>query len=94
LNDKVLVVGERTKNNSQPILVIDADDVSASHSASTGRIDADEVYYLQSRGLSKKEAERVVVEGFFDQQLNDIKDKKVRITLKTLIEKSLSEVQF
>ena len=46
LYDHVLVVGENTKNNSQPILQIDTDDVKASHGATTGRVDKDQLFYL------------------------------------------------
>lgn len=90
LDDKVLVVGEKTKNNSRPILMIEADDVSASHGASTGRINEDEIYYLQSRGLNKIEAEKLIIEGFFAQLTFEIKDEKI----KQEVEKSLGKVEF
>lgn len=78
LEDNVLVVGEGTYNNSQPILEIDADDVKASHGATTGRVDESSVYYLMSRGLSKTESENLVVEGFFESLISKIEDEKVR----------------
>lgn len=78
LDDRVLVVGQNTQNNSRPILKIDADDVKASHGAVTGRISRDQLYYLQSRGLSLKEAEELIVKGFFEDILNCINDAKLR----------------
>lgn len=78
LNDNILVVGDATKSNSQPILQIDANDVSASHAATTGRVDASQVFYLTSRGLSLREAEALIIEGFFTSVLNKIPAGNVR----------------
>lgn len=78
LEDNVLVVGDKTKNYSQPILEIEADDVKASHGATTGRIDESHLYYLMSRGLSKSEAESIIVDGYLSSVLDLIVDEKVK----------------
>ena len=78
LNDNVLVVGENTKNNSKPILEIEADDVKASHGATTGRVSEDQLYYLESRGLNKIESQSLIVEGFFESLLSKITDDKIK----------------
>ena len=83
LDDAVLVVGQDTQNKSQPILEIDADDVKASHGATTGRIDENQVYYLTSRGLSKKEASELIVDGFFESMLSTIADENIRNKVKS-----------
>lgn len=85
LEQSVLILGENTTNNSQPILEIEADDVKASHGSTTGRIREDQVYYLMSRGLDKKESEDLIVDGFFESLINKIQDtsvsEKIRGTL-------------
>lgn len=78
LEDNVLNVGDKTKNHSQPILEIEADDVKASHGATTGRVSEDQIYYLMSRGLTREEAEKNIIEGFFEEGLLLIKDDKIR----------------
>ena len=78
LEDNVIVVGKSTQNNSQPILEIEADDVKASHGATTGQINPEQVYYLQSRGFSEEEAKDTIIEGFFNSLLSRIKDEKIR----------------
>ncbi|OGC70040.1 hypothetical protein A2415_01635 [candidate division WWE3 bacterium RIFOXYC1_FULL_39_7] len=78
LSDRALVIGNGTKNNSEPILEIDADDVKASHGASTGKIDKNELYYLQTRGLTEKEASDLIIAGFFNKILDTIADPAVR----------------
>ncbi len=78
LQTNTLVIGDKTSNNSQPILEIEADDVKASHGSTTGRVDSSMVYYLQSRGFSKQEAESLIVEGYFAETLNKIYDPTIR----------------
>jgi len=78
LNNKTLVIGDGTKNTTRPILEIEADDVKASHGATTGRVRESDVYYLTSRGLTKKEAEEIIVEGFFESLVAKIEDGDVR----------------
>jgi Fe-S cluster assembly protein SufD len=78
LHDGVLVTGDKTHNNAQPILEIEADDVKASHGATTGRIDKEQVYYLMSHGLNRDEAEKLVIEGYFEDLLSRIVDPEVR----------------
>jgi len=78
LDDNVLVLGEGTKNQADPTLEIKNNDVKASHGSTTGRINEDEIFYLMARGLSRKYAENMIVEGFFEKLLNQIEDEAVR----------------
>jgi Fe-S cluster assembly protein SufD len=55
-----------------------ADDVRCTHGATVGKIDADEVFYLRSRGIPYDEAERLIVEGFFDPIMQRIPFEGVR----------------
>jgi Fe-S cluster assembly protein SufD len=78
LHDNVLVLGDKTRNSSKPILEIEANDVKASHGAATGRINEEKIYYLMSRGLNQKEAEDLIVKGFLENILDKITDASVR----------------
>lgn len=86
LEDYVLVVGEKTKNNSQPILTIEADDVRASHGATTGRINQEQLYYLCSRGLSMEEAQKTIIDGFFAEVLETIADESIKSKVLSFLE--------
>ena len=77
LSHNVLVVGNKTSNTSQPILEIDADDVKASHGATTGRINEDQLYYLSTRGLDPVTAKNLIIKGFFESELQNIKDQSL-----------------
>jgi Fe-S cluster assembly protein SufD len=55
-----------------PQLEIENNDVRCTHGATVGQIDEDHLFYLQSRGISREEARRVVVFGFFNQVLDKV----------------------
>jgi len=87
---RVLMLSEKARGDANPILLIDEDDVMAGHAASVGRVDPLQLYYLMSRGITKSEAERLVIHGFLapvveklpieavKRQLIDIIERKVR----------------
>lgn len=58
---RVLMLSKDARGDANPILLIDEDDVTAGHAASVGRVDPLQLYYLMSRGISKKEAERLII---------------------------------
>jgi Fe-S cluster assembly protein SufD len=64
LSNHVLKLSERAIANSIPALEIDNNEVKASHGATVGQIDEEQLFYLRSRGLSQEEAEHLIVNGF------------------------------
>jgi Fe-S cluster assembly protein SufD len=60
-----LILSENARADSIPGLEIEANDVRCTHGATAGRVDEEMLFYLQSRGLKRDEATRLVVEGFF-----------------------------
>ena len=71
--NKNLVLTDGCRAESVPNLEIETGDiVGAGHSASTGRFDEEQLFYLQSRGIDETEARRLVVRGFFTIVLNKI----------------------
>ena len=73
-----LLLSKNAHADSIPGLEILADDVRCTHGATVGKIDKDEVFYLLSRGIPQKEAERLIVEGFFDPIMQRIPFDGVR----------------
>ncbi len=73
-----LVLSSKARADSIPGLEILADDVRCTHGATVGKIDPDLVFYLRSRGVPKADAERLVVEGFFDPIMQRIPFEGVR----------------
>jgi Fe-S cluster assembly protein SufD len=73
-----LVLSDHARADSIPGLEILADDVRCTHGATVGKIDPNEVFYLRSRGIPYTEAERLIVEGFFDPIMQRIPFEGVR----------------
>lgn len=69
LSNRNLLLGDAARADSIPTLRIGNDDVRCSHGSATGRIGAEELFYLQSRGLSEEQAREIIVLGFFEDLL-------------------------
>jgi Fe-S cluster assembly protein SufD len=69
-----------------PGLEILANDVRCTHGATVGRVDREQLFYLMSRGLSRGEAERLIVRGFFEDVLARVELEPVREALATALE--------
>jgi Fe-S cluster assembly protein SufD len=76
-----LMLSNMARADSIPGLEIEADDVRCTHGATSGRVDAEQVFYAQARGLSADEAARLVVAGFFQQVFDRITIAPVREAL-------------
>lgn len=85
-----LVLSEKARADSIPGLEILTDDVRCTHGATVGKIDQDLVFYLQSRGLARKDAEKLIVEGFFDPIMQRIPFETVRQRFQKAIEEKMS----
>jgi Fe-S cluster assembly protein SufD len=85
---RLMILGERGRADANPILLIDEHDVMAGHAATVGQIDEEQLYYLQSRGLSKSDAEKLIVHGFLTPIVEDIENEQlVEQFTKTMIRK-------
>ncbi len=73
-----IVLEEGARADSIPGLEILADDVRCTHGATVGKLEAEPLFYLKSRGIPQKDAERLVVEGFFDPIMQRIPFEGVR----------------
>jgi Fe-S cluster assembly protein SufD len=69
-----------------PGLEIMANDVRCTHGATVGRVDREQLFYLMARGLSRGEAERLIVRGFFEDVLARVELEPVREALSSALE--------
>jgi Fe-S cluster assembly protein SufD len=90
-----LILSNDARADSLPNLEIAADDVRCSHAATVGQLDEEEIFYLLSRGIGKREAVRLVVFGFFAEVLDQLPDSLdgVRQELVGTIERKLFGLQ-
>ncbi|HYH28153.1 MAG TPA: Fe-S cluster assembly protein SufD [Actinomycetota bacterium] len=84
-----VVLSDDAKADSIPNLEIENNDVRCSHAASVGPVDEDEIFYLQTRGIAREEAERLIVTGFFQEVLDRVPLEEVRTGLEAAIEREL-----
>ena len=83
---KALLLSENSEFNSKPELEIYADDVKCSHGSTSGNVDENSIHYLMTRGLSKKQAVQLLVNGFLNEIIGDIKSNSVRKFIENKIE--------
>ena len=83
---KALLLSENSEFNSKPELEIYADDVKCSHGSTSGSVDENSIHYLMTRGLTKKQAVQLLVNGFLNEIIGDIKSNSVRKFIENKIE--------
>jgi Fe-S cluster assembly protein SufD len=85
-----LIIGTNAHADSLPGLEILADDVRCTHGATVGKIDPSELFYLQSRGLGDRDAQRLIIQGFLDPIIQMMTGETDRTLLQNRIESMLS----
>src|SRR6266704_958493 len=90
LSDHTLLLSDKCRAESIPSLEIGANQVSASHGATTGKIDEEQLFYLMVRGIPREEAERIIVQGFFEPVLQRIPLENLRTRLRRSIVRRMS----
>ncbi len=89
LRDAALHLSDKARSDSIPGLEIDANEVKAGHGSTSGQIDEEQLFYLQARGLSKQDATRMIVLGFFATIVERIPGDAVQQQVLELIEAKL-----
>ncbi|MDQ3866585.1 MAG: Fe-S cluster assembly protein SufD [Actinomycetota bacterium] len=81
-----LLLSERAHADSIPGLEIMANDVRCTHGATISQVDRDELFYCMARGLTRGEAERLIVRGFYQEIFDRIEFDPVREALQAALE--------
>ncbi len=82
-----LLLNDGAKAESIPELEILNEDVRCSHGATMGPIDPEMVYYLKSRGISKEDAERIIVSGFLEPSFKALPESNAEMVRELFLEK-------
>ncbi len=88
-----LMLSEHSRADSIPGLEIEADDVRCTHGSTAGRVDDEQIFYARCRGLTRKEAIRMIVAGFFQQVFDRITIDSVREALGEAIGRRIREYE-
>jgi Fe-S cluster assembly protein SufD len=92
LSNKNLLLSEGAEINTQPVLVIHADEVQAAHGATVGRLDPTALFYLRSRGLPQDQARRLLTAAFC-REVAQSGDPRIQPLLDTALERALGRLE-
>ncbi|MFC7232617.1 Fe-S cluster assembly protein SufD [Saliphagus sp. GCM10025308] len=87
--ENTLMLSDESEADASPKLIINNHDTEASHSATVGQIDAEDLLYMTSRGVSPRLARNMLVEGFFVPVLEEVAVDELREDLEDLIQARL-----
>ncbi|MBI2611548.1 SufD family Fe-S cluster assembly protein [Candidatus Gottesmanbacteria bacterium] len=87
-----LLIGKSAWADSRPKLEILANDVRCTHGATIGKINEEEIFYLATRGLERKLAEKLIIKGFLQEVVNKVTDVNIKIDLEKKIEYKIDQL--
>jgi Fe-S cluster assembly protein SufD len=85
-----MMLSPKAKVDAIPSLIVETDSVSASHGGTVGEVDENQVFYMQSRGLSRQDAVRVIVEGYFEPIVVQLEDEGLEALVRERISAKLA----
>lgn len=85
--NKIMVFDPDCYASANPYLFIDEYDVKASHAAGVGKMDEEHLYYLQSRGLTKKQSMQLITYGYLKPVIEVVDDEMIRNEFETILNK-------
>ncbi len=69
-----MLLSPKAKGDAIPSLIVEVDNVKASHGGTVGELDPEQIFYMMTRGISRAEAVRVLVEGYFEEVVQRLDD--------------------
>jgi len=88
-NEFCMLLSDKAKSKALPMLLCTEEDVEGNHSSSAGKIEDDKLFYIMSRGLSEKDAMKLIVKAKFNKILETIKDERLKEEIVEEIDKRL-----
>jgi len=85
-NNGNILLSDQATINSKPELEIYADDVKCSHGSTTGQLDENAIFYLESRGISKEKAKKLLVSAFIGEVIEELDNKDFITFIKSQLE--------
>jgi Fe-S cluster assembly scaffold protein SufB len=88
-----MMLSPKARLDAIPSVLVSADDVSASHGGTVGELDEAAIFYMQSRGLDRPAAVRLLVEGFFEPVLAQLNDEPLEDLIRTKLAAKLASAR-
>ncbi|MDQ3720083.1 MAG: SufD family Fe-S cluster assembly protein [Actinomycetota bacterium] len=88
-----MLLSQKAKGDAIPSLIVEVDNVSASHGGTVGELDEEQIFYMQTRGISRAEAVRVLVEGYFEEVVQRLDDPGLEDLVRRRIAEKLAAAE-
>ena len=88
-NEYCTILSDTAKSISLPVLLCTEEDIEGNHGTASGKVDEKQLFYLMTRGLSLKEAQKLIVRGQFNEIIENIPDENIRDMVVEQIEQKL-----
>jgi Fe-S cluster assembly protein SufD len=88
-----MMLSPKARIDAIPSVLVSADDVSASHGGTVGELDEAAIFYMQSRGLDRAAAVRVIVEGFFEPMIAELSDEPLQEVVRAKVASKLARAR-
>ncbi len=85
-----MMLSPKARVDAIPSVLVSADDVSASHGGTVGELDEAAIFYMQTRGLDRPAAVRVIVEGFFEPLISELSDEPLEALVREKVAEKLA----
>lgn len=85
-----MMLSPKARVDAIPSVLVSSDDVSASHGGTVGELDETSIFYMQSRGLDRPAAVRVIVEGFFEPLISELDDEPLAELVRAKVAEKLA----
>jgi FeS assembly protein SufD len=88
-----MLLSPKAKGDAIPSLIVKTDNVSASHGGTVGEIDEEQVFYMMTRGISRQDAVRTLVEGYFEEVVQRLHDESLEQIVRERISAKLTAAE-
>jgi len=88
-----MLLSPRAKGDAIPSLIVETDNVKASHGGTVGEVDEDQIFYMMTRGISRPEAVRILVEGYFEEVIQRLHDPVLEEMVRERIAQKMAEAE-
>jgi Fe-S cluster assembly scaffold protein SufB len=85
-----MMLSPKARVDAIPSVLVSSDDVSASHGGTVGELDETVIFYMQTRGLDRPAAVRVIVEGFFEPLISELQDEPLEEVVRAKVANKLA----
>jgi Fe-S cluster assembly scaffold protein SufB len=88
-----MLLSAKAKADAIPSLIVKTDNVSASHGGTVGELDEEQIFYMETRGVPRRDAVRILVEGYFEEVVQRLEDPGLEALVRRRIAEKLAAAE-